>query len=112
MVSIEQVKSGLIKYIDSDIMPHLTGLRKVGLGVYVALASDKAVDMAMQYRDHPAVAVLDVIDDAGNVDIDRLYQAVIPMVQSGEKIPVEIPLIGEVRMDRNDVEKLYRYIVG
>lgn len=112
MVTMDQVKTGLIKYIDADIMPHLSGLRKVGLGVYVALASEKAVDMALQYRDHPAVAVLDVIDDAGNVDIDRLYQAVVPMVQSGEKIPVEIPLIGEIRMDRNDVEKLYRYIVG
>lgn len=112
MVTMEHVKNGLIKYIDADIMPHLTGLRKVGLGVYVALASDKAVEMAIQHRNHPAVSVLDVIDDDGNVDIDRLYQAIAPMVQGGEKIPVEIPLIGEIRMDKTDIENLYRYIKG
>lgn len=112
MVTMEQVKNGLIKYIDSDIMPHLTGLRKIGMGVYVALAADRAVEMAMQYREHPAVAVLGVIDSEGNVDIERMYQAISPMVQGGEKIPVDIPLIGEIRMDKTDVEKLYRYIKG
>lgn len=112
MVTMEQVKNGLIKYIDADIMPHLTGLRKIGMGVYVALAADKAVEMVMQYREHPAVAVLGVIDSEGNVDIDRLYQAVAPMVQGGEKIPVDIPLIGEIRMDKTDIEKLYKYIKG
>lgn len=112
MVTMERVKNGLIKYIDTDIMPHLTGARKIGLGVYVALASDKVTDIVMQYRENPAVAVLDVIDAEGNIDIDRLYQAVLQMVQSGEKIPIEIPLIGEIRLDKSDVENIYRYIKG
>lgn len=112
MVSIQQVQQGLIRYIDTDILPHLTGFKKVGLGVYVALASDRVSSMILNAKDHPAISVTGVIDELGNVDIDRIYNAVLPMVQNGEKIPIDIPMIGEIRIDSTDVEKLYRYIKG
>lgn len=112
MVTMQQVKNGLVKYIDTDVLPHLTGIKKLGLGVYTALAANNVVDLIEKYRDHPAVAVLDVIDTDGNVDIDKLYQAVAPQFANGEKQTISIPLIGDMTVDRTDLEKLYRYIKG
>ena len=112
MVSMDQVKNGLIRYIESDIMPHLDGIKKIALGLYTGLAADNAVKMALQYTQHPAVAMLNVIDEAGNVDIDKLYNAVLPMFNDGHKETIRVPLIGEFRIDRSDVESLYRYIRG
>ena len=112
MVTIERVKNGVLRYIDNDLMPHLDGIKKIGLGIYANLASDNAVKMAMQYKDHPAIAVLEVMDESGNVDIDKLYHSVIPMFSSGEKLPIKVPVIGEFKIDRSDIESLYSYIRG
>lgn len=32
MVSMNQVQKGLMKYIDNDVLPHLTAMKCVGLG--------------------------------------------------------------------------------
>lgn len=112
MVTMQQVKTGLVKYIDTDVLPHLTGIKKLGLGVYTALAADNLVGLLEQYRDHPAVSVLHVMDKDGNVDIDKLYQALVPQFANGEKQTISIPLIGDMTVDRSDLEKLYRYIKG
>ena len=112
MVTVAQVKNGLVRYIDTDVLPHLTGMKRIGLGVYTALAAENLSGLVEQYRDKPAVSVLKVIDDQGNVDIDRLYQAFVPMFADGQKQTIEIPMIGELIIDRSDVEKIYRYIKG
>lgn len=110
LVTMNQVKNGLVKYIDTDVLPHLTGIKKIGLGVYTALAADNVVGLMEKYKDHPAVSVLNVIDADGNIDIDKLYQSISPMFDSGERQSINIPLIGELIVDRTDLEKLYRYI--
>lgn len=112
MVTMAQVKNGLVKYIDTDILPHLTGMKRIALGAYSALAAENMAGLVNQYRDKPAVSVLKVIDEQGNVDIDRIYQAVVPMFSDGQKQVIEIPMIGELIIDRSDVEKIYRYIKG
>ena len=38
MITLEQAQRGLTKYIDNDILPHIGGLKKVGVGTYAALA--------------------------------------------------------------------------
>ena len=112
MVSMDQAKIGLVRYIENDLMPHLDGIKKIGLGLYTGLAADNAVKMAMQYKDHPAIAMLNVIDEQGMVDIDKLYNSIIPMFNDGHKETIHVPLIGEFRIDKNDIETLYRYIRG
>ncbi len=109
MVTLEQIATGITKYVDTQILPHLTGIRRIGLGVYTGLASKNVVGMVEKYKNHPAVSVLDVITDDG-VDLDKLYQTVLPMFENGQKEMVSIPMIGEWTFDKTDVEKLYKYI--
>lgn len=110
MVTLEQVKTGLFKYIDLDIMPHLDGFKKIGFGAYTLMASENAVAMALQFKDHPAVTVTGAMDKSGNVDIDKLYQSVAPYFANGERQTIKIPLIGNLTVDKTDLEKLYSYI--
>lgn len=110
MVSIQQVQAGAAKYIDQDILPHLTGAKRLGLGIYSALASQHLAETAMKYRTHPAVEVLHLFDGDGNVDIDALYQAAAPLFEGGERHTIHIPVIGDMTVDRTDLETFYRYI--
>lgn len=110
MVTMQQIQNGLMRYIDEEILPHLTGIKKIGLGAYTALAAQNFVQVILSYKDHPAVSVLHVMDDKGDVDIDRLYKAVAPQFANGERQTITIPLIGDYTVDKTDLEALYRYI--
>lgn len=112
MITMQQAQIGLVKYIDTDIMPHLSGMKKVGLGIYAGLAGNNIAALVERYAHHPAVEVLGVVDEAGNIDIDALYNAAVPMFSDGKKIPINIPMIGELTVDKTDLEKLYQYMKG
>ena len=53
--------------------------------------------------------MMGIMDAEGNIDLDRLYNAARTQVD-GKKIPLTIPVIGELRFDVNDVDRLYKYI--
>lgn len=112
MVTMSQFQNGIARYIDADILPHLTGFKRIGLGIYAGLAANNVGDLLMKYKEHPAVEVLNLMDSDGNIDVDRLYAVAAPMFANGEKYSVNIPMIGEMSVDRTDLEKLYQYIKG
>lgn len=97
----------LVRFFDSDIMPHLTGAKKLGAAAYVALASRNLEHTIHKYKDHPAIAMLDLIHD-DEIDIERLYEVIAPRFT--EKISMDVPLLGTFTFDRADLDKLYYYM--
>lgn len=110
MVTFDNVVTGVIKYIDTEIMPHLSGIKKIGLVAYTGLIAQNANIMFDKYAKHPAIEVLDVISDDNNIDIDKLYRSILPMFSDGHKEVIKIPLIGDLKIDKNDIEMMYKYI--
>ena len=56
------------------------------------------------------VAALGVYNpEAGTIDIDKLYQAFVPHM-GADKIPVTIPKIGTIKLGRDEIDALVRYI--
>lgn len=110
MVTIEQVKNGLTKYVDEEILPGMTGGKRFALGVYAALAVQNLEQTVMKYKDSPAVAALNVIDSGNNVDLDRLYDAAAASMAGMEKFSVDIPLLGVLTLNRTDIDALYQMI--
>lgn len=47
--------------------------------------------------------------EAGTVDIDNLYKAFVPNM-GGDKIPVSIPKIGTIKIGKEEIDILIRYI--
>lgn len=110
MISVQQAIQGVSRYIDTEVLPHMTGAKKVGVGVYTALALRNVAGAVDKFKTHPAIAMLNIIDDNNMIDIDALYNVAMPMF--AEKQRVNVPIIGELVFDQNDVEKLYRYMKG
>ena len=109
MITIDQALRGASKYADNEIIPHLPTGKGIAAGIALALILDSGKSQIMQLREHPAVQMMGVIDEAGNIDLDRLYNAARVRVD-GKKIPLTIPILGELRFDVNDVDKLYHYM--
>ena len=109
MVTIDQAMRGVAKFADNEIIPHLPTGKGIGAGIALALIMDGGKSRILALKDHPAVQMMGVMDAEGNIDLDRLYNAARARVD-GKKIPLTIPVIGELRFDVNDVDKLYQYI--
>ena len=109
MISIDQLMRGVTRFADLEIIPHLPTGKGIGAGIALALLMDGGKARILQLREHPAVQLMGIMDESGNVDLDRLYSAARPKVD-GQKLPVAIPIIGELRFDVNDLDKLYQYI--
>lgn len=109
MVTIDQAMRGAAKFADNEIIPHLPTGKGIGAGIALALIMDGGKDRLLKLREHPAVRLMGIMDESGSVDLDRLYNAARPKLD-GQKLPVTVPIIGELRFDVGDLDKLYRYI--
>lgn len=109
MVTIDQAMRGAAKFADNEIIPHLPTGKGIGAGIALALIMDGGKAQPLKLRENPAVQMMGIMDEDGNIDIDRLYNAARTRVD-GKKIPWDIPVIGELKFDVNDVDRLYKYI--
>lgn len=109
MVSIDQVMQGVSRFADLEIIPHLPTGKGIGAGIALALLMDGGKSRIINLREHPAIRLMGVLDADGNIDLERLYNTARPKFE-GKKVPIAIPVIGELRFDVNDIDKLYRYI--
>ena len=109
MVTIDQAMRGAAKFADNEIIPHLPMGKGIGAGIALALIMDGGKVQLLKLRENPAVQMMGIMDEEGNIDLDRLYNAARTRV-GGKKIPLTIPVIGELRFDVNDVDRLYKYI--
>jgi hypothetical protein len=109
MVTIDQAMRGVAQYADNEIIPHLPVGKGIGAGIALALIMDGGKAQLLKLRENPAVQMMGIMDDEGNIDLDRLYNAARTRVD-GKKLPITVPIIGELRFDVGDLDKLYRYI--
>lgn len=109
MVTIDQAMRGVAQYAENEIIPHLPTGKGIGAGIALALIMDGGKSRIFTLKDHPAVQMMGIMDAEGNIDLDRLYNAARPRFD-GQKLPITVPIIGELRFDVSDLDKLYKYI--
>ncbi len=107
-VTIDQAMRGAVRFADTEIIPRLPSGKGIGAGIALALIMDGSRDYILSLRDNPAVKLMHIMDEQGNIDIDRLYSAARPKFEN--KLSVDVPFIGSLKFDQNDVDKLYKFI--
>ncbi len=107
-VTIDQAMRGAVRFADNEIIPHLPGGKGIGAGIMLALIMEGSREKVLALREHPAVKLMQIMDEQGNINLDRLYNAARPKFEN--KLSVSVPFIGELKFDQNDVDKLYKYI--
>lgn len=110
MVTIDQIKRGAARYLDEEFTTRLNGWRRWAVGAGGAMMLENLDTTLLTLRENPAVRALGVLDEAGNVDIDRVYTHVRNEAQKGA-VTFTAPVIGPVTLNAGDVEKLYTCIV-
>ena len=110
MVSVSQIQRGFVSFVDNEVAVAFEGWQKAVLAGAAGLLAANLPNLAKVYGKHPVVAVLGVYDaNSGMIDINALYNAFVPKL-GAEKIPIVIPKIGTIRMGRDEIDTLMRYI--
>lgn len=112
MVSIDKIEYGVASYLDAELMPQLqnNGIEKVLIGTTVSLIIRKSGAIIAGYKDNKLVKMLGIMDSEGNVDVDILAEELKKNI-SKEGIKVDIPVVGTMTFHKEDVDKLYDYIM-
>lgn len=105
MVNLTQIELGLMNYIEAEIIAKAAPLQKFMTGTAVALAAPKFKKMILDYTNNPVMKTLEVVDENGMVDIDKVYTA----AKEAYKKSGSISAFGLV-FDEKDLDKLYEHI--
>lgn len=107
MVSKERFVSGVLRYIEKEVLPHFPEMKAVAVAGVVSLYAQRAPQLFEKAEGIPAVKMTGVFDD-GKIDEDALYNAFAPQIRN--PLEFDIPFVGKLSFDRAEVDKLLRYI--
>ena len=110
MVSISAVQNGIVKYLDAELLPKLTGWKKWTFGAMASLWLGNLNNTFAKIKENAFVKSLGVVDSADMIDIDKIYLEIYKQAQKGA-IVVDIPFIEKLTLNISDVELLYRFIL-
>lgn len=110
MVSINQVEKGVAEFLDAELIPKIDGWRKWVAGATLSMAIENARNIFEVYKDNEVLIALGVIQEDGEIDIDRLHDH---FMEQAKKCTASfnLPFIGNITLKASDIDKLYNYII-
>lgn len=110
MITTKQALDGFMKYMDARILPALPVGKSVMLGGTVLLISrnPRAVEEYV-LKKLPMLCDIGIYRD-GLWDEQQIYDCYAPQIRG--RFDIEIPIIGNISLDREEADALYRYLCG
>lgn len=99
-----------MRYIQSDMLPKLSGIKRTGLAVAAELYAMQMDKIIHDFMERPAIKYMNLQDEAGNIDLERVQDVLRKHMHDDDRIDIPIPVIGPYTIDRTDVERLMQYI--
>lgn len=110
MATIQQIQTGFARFIDTHIAGAFMGWQKAVVVGGATLLTANLPNLINTYGTNPMVAAMGIYNpQAETVDIDAMYNALVPNM-GADKIPLPIPRIGTIKIGKEDIDTLCRYI--
>ena len=110
MVSVNKIRDGVIEYAHARVLPKLSPGKQFAAGTVLGIAAARVDAIANELAANSAVRATGIITENGMVDIDTLYNAAMAQLRRQKTLPLDVPLIGRLTFDENDIAELYRTI--
>ena len=110
MYHYERVLNGLVKFIDDELLPKVDGLQRWVLGTGAGIAANKGAKIFHSLKDNSLLNTLDIVDGE-QVNVDLIYEELSKQA-TASPIVIDIPMVGTIKLNKSDVDKIYHIIVG
>lgn len=107
-MTYNQVKQGLMYYIESEFVSKFPDWRKWGIAIGAAAYINK-LDKIFQEK-LPMLIDLGYAREDGTLDIEKVYNDFITVAQKQGSINQNVPLIGNVEFTQDDITKIYQIL--
>lgn len=108
MYEYNKVINAIAKFVDDDILTSVNGWQKWLLGSGIGLVLSDTEDMFNQIKDNDFVKMLKIVDN-DKINVDKIYKELKKQAKKSP-ISINIPMIGTLKLDESDVDKLYETI--
>jgi hypothetical protein len=108
MVDINTIKKSLAIYLETEMLEKINGWQAWVVGGMASIALEKWADIFNAIKDNPLLTTMEIIKD-GKVNIELLYEHFLPQAKK-QSITFNLPVIGNITLRDNDIEKLYSII--
>ena len=110
MVEIARIRDGVMTYAEKHMMPMLDSKGQFMLGVGLGMVSSKTEKLIAGLASNELVKAFDIIHD-GQIDYETLYGAAMAQMQRQGKLVWDIPLIGRITFNEQDLRDLHMCIM-
>jgi hypothetical protein len=108
--TMAQVVTGIAKYINSEFVEQVEGLKKWAVIGAASLAVDKVDAVGAAIQKSQIARSFGVIGEDGSINIDALKSCLDAAADSTGPVVQQIPLLGPVTFKKEDIQKVYDYI--
>jgi hypothetical protein len=109
MYEYSKVLNGITKYIDTEIVDKIEGWQKWVIGSGIGIALSNSTNLFNQLKDNEIVKMLGIINEENKIDIEKIYKEFKNQAKKGS-ISFEVPLVGTLTLNEQDVDKIYDFI--
>ena len=109
MVEIARITAGLMDYATQHMMPKMDSKGQFLLGTVLGMAASKAETVIRGLGENEMVKALGIIQD-GQMDWETLYNAAIAQIKRQGKLVWDVPLLGRLAFDEQDLRDLHQCI--
>lgn len=109
MTDLNNIITGIKKYLESELLERVTGWQKWTVGAALSMILDNAVNVFNSLKTNPVIKSMGVINNDDEIDIDKVYKYFIEQARKSA-VTFNLPIIGAVTMKADDVEKIYSFI--
>lgn len=108
MIDYKHVMQGIMTFMDKELLPKMSGYQRWIFGTGCGIAGKKCENIFTAIKDNSILKTLDLVD-GDKINVDLLYEELAKQAAKGS-VDIDVPMIGTIKLDKTDVDKLHRYI--
>lgn len=109
-MQVEQVISGIFKYLNEEVYKGMTDWQEVLARIAVSRTLGNVEGIKALLNNNSYVKTFAIIDHNGNVDVDGLIRDIRTQIEAKGKLTFTLPMFGSFTFTVDDVDKLHRAI--
>lgn len=109
MMEVARIRDGVMDYATNHMMTKMDSKGQFVLGLGLGMVASRIDALISKYADNELVKTLGIIQN-GQIDYDAMFSAAMAQIQRQGKLVWDVPLIGRLTFDEQDLRDLHQCI--